>query len=114
MALRLGAGEMRTKIIIKAPQYSINGGFSEESFADVFPGPVWCRWVNAHGAEVYQAEELHLRQPATVTMRYSPLVTVKCRIWHERDPEPYEVISIDNAGDRGEFMEIKLQRVVTA
>ena len=55
-----------------------------------------------------------MRQPVTITMRYSPLVTVKCRIWHERDPEPYEIISIDNIGDRREFLEIKAQRVVTA
>ena len=81
---------------------------------NVFPGPVWCKWVNAHGTEVYQAEELHLRQPVTITMRYSPLVTVECRIWHERDAEPYEIISIDNIGDRREFLEIKAQRVVTA
>jgi hypothetical protein len=47
-------------------------------------------------------------------MRYSPLVTVECRIWHERDAEPYEIISIDNVGDRREYLEIKAQRVVTA
>ena len=97
---------MRTKITIKAPEYSIKAGFGAESFKNVFPGPVWCKWVNAHGTEVYQAEELHLRQPVTIT--------VECRIWHERDAEPYEIISIDNIGDRREFLEIKAQRVVTA
>ena len=75
--MRAYAGEMRTKITIKAPEYGIKAGFSEEVFADIFPGPVWCKWVNVHGAEVYQAEELHLRQPVTITMRYSPLVTGK-------------------------------------
>ncbi len=112
--MRAYAGEMRTKITIKAPQYGIKAGFSKEVFVDIFPGPVWCKWANAHGTEVYQAEELHLRQPVTITMRYSPLVNVKCRIWHERDPEPYEIIGIDNVGDRREFLEIKAQRVVTA
>lgn len=112
--MRAFTGEMRTKITVKAPEYGIKAGFSEEVFADIFPGPVWCKWVNVHGAEVYQAEELHLRQPVTITMRYSPLVTVECRIWHERDPKPYEIISIDNIGDRREFLEIKAQRVVTA
>ena len=112
--MRAYAGEMRTKITIKAPQYGIKAGFSKEVFVDIFPGPVRCTWVNAHGTAVYQAEELHLRQPVTITMRYSPLVNVKCRIWHERDAEPYEIISIDNIGDRREFLEIKAQRVVTA
>lgn len=55
-----------------------------------------------------------MREPATITMRYSPLVTVKSRIWRERDTEPYEVISINNVNDRCEFLEIKVQRVVTA
>ena len=62
----------------------------------------------------YQAAELHLREPATITMRYSPRVTVKSRIWRERDTNPYEVISINNVNDRCEFLEIKVQRVVTA
>ena len=66
MAIKAGAGEMRTKITIKAPEYSIKAGFSAESFKNVFPGPVWCKWVNAHGTEVYQAEELHLRHPVTI------------------------------------------------
>lgn len=114
MAQRAYAGEMRTKITIKAPKYGIKDGFSEEAFIDAFPDQVWCKWVNVHGAEVYQAEELHLRQPVTITMRYSPLVTVKCRIWHEQDTVPYEIISIDNVGDRREYLEIKAQRVVTA
>ena len=112
--MRAYAGEMRTKITIKAPQYGIEAGFSKEVFVDIFPGPVWCKWVNAHGTEVYQAED-HTDIPLEeLKMRYSPLVTVKCRIWHERDPEPYEIISIDNIGDRREFLEIKAQRVVTA
>lgn len=75
---------------------------------------MWCKWVNAHGAEIYQAAELRLREPATITMRYSPLVTVKSRIWRGRDTKPYEVISINNVNDRCEFLEIKVQRVVAA
>lgn len=112
--MRVGAGDMRTRIRIAKPEYSIIDGFSHETFVDLFDSPVWCKWTNAHGAEVYQAAELHLREPATIIMRYSLLVTVKCRIWHEQDATPYEIISIDNVGDRGEFLEIKVQRVVTA
>lgn len=114
MAARANAGEMRTKITIKNPVYSIKDGFSREEFVDAFSRPVWCKWVNAHGSEVYQAAELRLREPATITMRYSPRVTVKSRIWRGSDAEPYEVISINNVNDRCEFLEIKVQRMVTA
>lgn len=114
MAARANAGEMRTKITIKNPVYTIKDGFSREEFMNAFSRPVWCKWVNAHGAEIYQAAELHLREPATITMRYSPRVTVKSRIWRGSDTEPYEVISINNVNDRCEFLEIKVQRVVTA
>ena len=114
MAARANAGEMRTKITIKNPKYTIQDGFGIKEFVNAFTRPVWCKWVNAHGAEIYQAAELRLREPATITMRYSPLVTVKSRIWRGRDTEPYEVISINNVSDRCEFLEIKVQRVVTA
>ena len=114
MAARVNAGEMRTKITIKNPKYTIQDGFGIKEFVNAFTRPVWCKWVNAHGAETYQAAELRLREPATITMRYSPLVTRKSRIWRERDTDPYEVISINNVNDRCEFLEIKVQRVVTA
>ena len=114
MAARVNAGEMRTKITIKNPKYTIQDGFGIKEFVNAFTRPVWCKWVNAHGAEIYQAAELRLREPATITMRYSPLVTVESRIWRGRDTEPYEVISINNVNGRCEFLEIKVQRVVTA
>lgn len=114
MAARVNAGEMRTKITIKNPKYTIQDGFGIKEFVNAFTRPVWCKWVNAHGAEIYQAAELRLREPATITMRYSPLVTVESRIWRGRDTDPYEVISINNVNDRCEFLEIKIQRVVTA
>ena len=80
MAARVNAGEMRTKITIKNPKYTIQDGFGIKEFVNAFTRPVWCKWVNAHGAEIYQAAELRLREPATITMRYSPLVTVDSRI----------------------------------
>ena len=114
MAARVNAGEMRTKITIKNPKYTIQDGFGIKEFVNAFTRPLWCKWVNAHGAEIYQAAELRLREPATITMRYSPLVTVESRIWRERDTDPYEVISINNVNDRCEFFFFFLQRVVTA
>jgi hypothetical protein len=50
-------------------------------------------------------------------MRYSSLVNERCRIWREadtQDKDAYEIVSIDNVGDRREFLEIKVKRLVVA
>lgn len=115
MAKSVLAGEMRTKITVKALVEGVNeNGYPTKSWEDVFSGLVWCKWVNSHGTEVFETMRLDLKEAATVTMRYSPLVNERCRIWRENDPEPYEVISIDNVEDRRRFLEIKVKRVVTA
>jgi hypothetical protein len=73
--------------------------------------PVMCKWQNAHGNEVFSAMQLQLRDPATITTRYSPLlddVTLIC--YRAGDSEPYEVISIDNVEQRNTWLEIKVRR----
>ena len=72
------------------------------------------KWVNAHGTEVYQSMNLDLREPATLTGRYSSLITPQCRITKVGDPEPYEIISIDDVENRHQWLEIKVQRMVSA
>lgn len=114
MAARANAGEMRTRVRIAKPAYTIVEGFERETFTDVFSRKVKVKWVYAHGSEIYQAAEQQIREPATITMRYSPLVNVECRIWRENDPNPYEIISINNVEDCRQFLEIKVKRVVTA
>lgn len=118
MAKEATIGEMRTKIRIYSQTKGIDvDGFPTEAWANVFgDGDPFCRcmWVNAHGTEVFDNLRLELRDVATITMRYTPLLTPECRIFHEDDPEPYEVISIDNISDRRRLMEVKVRRAVTA
>lgn len=128
MAKSALAGEMRTKVIIQGETTTINAsGHTEMAWECLFPGPVWCKWVNAHGTEAFDAMRLELGEVVTLTMRYSPLVDIRCRVLHAGDaaavaaaPEAareelarklaYSIISLDNVEDKGEYLEIKLRR----
>ena len=87
-------------------------------WVNLFSGKVWCKWVYAHGDEIYEGMCLQVGQLATVTMRYTPKVDVRCRIWHENDPQDeahaWEVVSINDPEDRHKFLDIELKRVVVA
>lgn len=117
MAKRVSAGELRTQVyfrrVIKAPGHD---GYARQREEFVFTDgagrerPVHCKWVNAHGTEVFSAMQLQIREPATLTMRYSPLVGAAMLVYKGRDPRPYEIISVDNVEDRGKWLELKVQR----
>ena len=116
MAKSANAGELRTPVIVEE--------LNEMQDADGYPVRVWLnvfgqrdvkyrvKWVNAHGTEVYESMRLDLKEPATLTGRYSQLITPQCRI--TKDGEPYEIISVDNVENRNQWLEIKVQRVVSA
>lgn len=128
MAKSAFAGEMRTKIRIQGQEAGINArGYPDTAWKDLFPGPVWCKWVNAHGREAFDLLRLELGETATLTLRYSPLVTIRCRVLREEDiqaieaaPEAeredlarryaYEIVSLDNVEDKRQFLEIQIKR----
>lgn len=117
MAKSANPGEMRTAVYIEK--------YTETQDADGYPVRTWenviseghrmyVKWVNAHGTEVYEAMRTGLKEPATLTMRYSPLITPQCRVIKVGEPEPYEIISINDVEDRHRWLEIKVQRTVSA
>lgn len=117
MSKNANAGELRTAIYFKRIERTTDDeGFPTEQETNVFGEDkyVLCKWVNAHGSEVFGAMQLELREPATLTVRYSPLINEKLLIYKGTDPEPYEVISIDNVEERNVWLEIKVQRKVAA
>lgn len=115
MAQSALAGEMSTKIRVQELRTGEDAdGYPVEEWTDVFARPVWCKWVNAHGTEAFEAMRLDLGQMATLTMRYTPHIHVRCRVYHENDPVPYSVVSMDNVGDARKFLEIKIRREVPA
>lgn len=115
MAKYANAGELRTPIkFIRIDRTNDSDGYPTETEVDVFGQPVMCAWVNVHGNEVFTAMQMQLREPATLTTRYSPLINQKLLIYKGSDPDPYEVISIDDIGERHVWLEIKVQRATEA
>lgn len=49
-------------------------------------------------------------EPATLTLRYTPLITTTCIIYRGTDPKPYEVISVNDVENRHAWLEVKVQR----
>ena len=75
---------------------------------------VRAKWVNAHGTDSFVALQMKLREPATITCRYSPKIKVDQVVYRGDDPKPFEIISIDNVEERNQWLEIKVQRKVQA
>ena len=113
MSKSANSGELRTPVYFKRVlRVTDKNGYPAETEVNVF-GEGKCafaKWVNAHGTEAFLAMQMQLREPATVTVRYSPLINEKLLVYKGGDPAPYEVISIDNVEERDEWMEIHVQR----
>lgn len=114
MSKAANAGELRTKVFFIRNDRTIDDeGFFTDTEVNVFGDgvPCMCKWVNAHGYEVFQSMQLQIREPATITTRYSPLLlNPKLTVYKYGDGTPYEIISIDNVEERNVWLEIKVQR----
>lgn len=109
MAKYANAGELRTPIrFVKIKRTKDDDGYPVEVENEVMK--TYCKWVNVHGTEVFTSMQQQLREPATITMRYSPLINQKLIIYKGVDLDPYEVISIDDVEGRHRWLEIKVQR----
>ena len=123
MAKRARAGELRTLVYFRRAVRRVDGeGYPlTEREEPVFgldgagqERPVHCKWVNAHGTEVFTAMQLKVRQPATLTMRYSPLITPALRVYKGSAQVPYEVVSVDDVEDRHRWLEVTVERKAAA
>jgi hypothetical protein len=114
MSKYANAGELITAVVFKKPVVvgKDSYGIAVIDEQSVFGGEaVMCKWVNAHGTEALTAASMKLRDPATLTTRYSPpLEDVTLILYRAGDPKPYSVISVDNIEQRNEWLEIKVQR----
>lgn len=117
MAKQANAGELRTLVYFRRTVKETDGeGYPREGEESVFLDragrevPVHCKWVNAHGTEVFSAMQLQIREPATLTVRFSPLICPTLLVYKAGDPRPYEIISVDDVEDRHRWLEIKVQR----
>lgn len=117
MAKKAAAGDLRTQVYFRRVLKETNSnGYPRQREEYVFVDhagnerPVHCKWVNAHGTEVFSAMQMQIREPATLTMRFSPLIDASMLVYKGKDPRPYEIISVNNVEDRGKWLEIKVQR----
>ena len=120
MAKQARAGALRTKITVLehvtvgGPPGKDADGYPVGGRADPVGAPLWCKWVNAYGSEVYAARQVGVEEPATLTLRYTPLVTPTCVIYKDGDKRPYEVIGVNDVEDRHVWLEVKVKRKVAA
>lgn len=118
MAKQASAGELRTRIYIRRMEKEADGeGVTAETEKSVFPDPsgqpervYHCKWVNAFGTEAVTAMQLQIQEPATLTMRYSPKIRPDCLIYKLGDPDPYQIISINDVEERHTWLEVKVCR----
>ena len=113
MSKSANPGELRTPVyVVKVVRDHDSEGYPVEMPVNVFGEgvPLMVKWVNAHGSDAYIAMQLQIREPATLTSRYSPRITPDCLVYKGNDPEPYEIESIDDVEERGVWMEIKVKR----
>lgn len=113
MSKSANAGELRTPVFFFQTWRCTDGeGYPVVKDINVFGdgASVLCKWVNAHGSESFTAMQLQLREPATITCRYSPLINERLDVYRAGDSTPYEIISIDNVEQRDRWLEIKVQR----
>lgn len=113
MSKYANAGDLRTPVYFKSVSRTIGeNGYKTDTETNVFGDgiAVYCKWVNAHGTEVMTAMELDVKEPATITMRYSPLIVPTLIVYRGGDVDPYEIISVDDVEQRHVWLEVKVRR----
>jgi SPP1 family predicted phage head-tail adaptor len=104
----INPGEMRTRISLQQRSVSTEtGGFQTPTWTTL--ATVWARWVNAHGAEALSAASMGAEQAATVLIRWRSGLDTTCAVL--KGSERYEIVSLDNIQERGEFIELKVKRM---
>lgn len=104
----INPGELRTQITLESRTVATGtGGFQSPTWSTI--ATVWSRWSNAHGPESLQAAIQNAEAPATVLIRYRAGLDTTCAVL--KGSKRYEIVSIDNIQERGEYMELKVRRM---
>lgn len=100
-------GELRTSISLQRRASTANaGGFQTAGWSTI--ATVWAKWTNVHGQEAWIAQTAQAGQAATVLIRYRSDVDPTCAVLKGSDR--YEIVSMDNIQERGEYLELKVIR----
>lgn len=110
-------GELRTPVVFRKVTRAINAnGFPEETETALFGGEaIFVKWVNAHGTEVWEHAQQSVRDRATLTLRYSPALTDETLLaYRDGTDGPFEIVSADDVENRHVWLELTVQRKVSA
>lgn len=113
MSKEANAGELRTPVFfVRLDKKTDEDGVTRNLEINIFGEGVFirCKWINAHGTEVFAAMQQNIQELATITCRYSPLITKNQIVYKIGDPKPYEIISLDNVEEKNKWLEIKVKR----
>ena len=102
-------GELRVPVILESTASSQDsGGFTTRTYTT--EATVYARWVNLHGREIFDEGVVAARLPARVLIRYRSDIKLSWTV--VMDGERYEILSMDNIRQRGEYIEMIVQRSV--
>jgi len=99
-------GELRTQISLEPRTVSQDaGGFQTTGQGTTVV--VRSKWTNVHGSEVWAAQAQQALKPATVLIRYQADLNETWTVL--KGTQRYEILSIDDIGERHEYQELKVQ-----
>lgn len=101
-------GELRTKIVLEERKLEKDAG----GFVKPITGrqiQTWCRWTNAHGQELWQADAAGSSRSATILIRYQPDLDETWRVIYRGNI--WEIRSIDNVRERDEYQELRISTI---
>lgn len=103
----INPGDLRTQITLQSRTATGDaGGFQVPGWSTI--ATVWAKWTNVHGSEAWAAQSVQAEAPATVLVRYLTGLDATCAVLKGADR--YEIVSLDNIQERGEYIELKVQR----
>lgn len=107
-------GELRTPVLLAPRSVSTEtGGFPSATPDTAHQVTAWAKWTNVHGAEAWTANAQGIEQAATVLIRYRSM-DESWYISRDNGASWYEIVSMDNIQQRGEYIELKIKRVRVA
>lgn len=101
-------GEMRTKITLEERKLDKDaGGFLRPVVGRQID--TWCRWVNAHGNELWLADAAGAKKTATLLIRYQKDLNETWQVVYRG--QAWEIRSIDNIRERDEYQELHVSMI---
>lgn len=108
----INPGELRTKVLLAPRTVSTEtGGFPKAVPTTASQVSAWARWTNVHGAEAWTANAQGIEQAATVLIRYRSTLDESWMVSRDNGTSWYEIVSMDNIQQRGEYIELKVKRM---